>query len=393
MSDNHDGLILDFCDVTGADAQQARHFLEASDWNISSATEQYYEAHDDTLDDAGALDDDDDDVYESPRPQAQTSSSSISQSKGSRSKFATLGDLSKSNDDDDESDEEHQDLFAGGEKSGLAVQNPGENKRGVVQDIIKRAEEETKKRHNSHDHREESGSPRSRFTGAGHTLGSEDTPSVTVPDPTPARPTAVQPVTRSLTFWRDGFSVEDGPLMRYDDPANQEILRSIQSGRAPLSIMNVEYGQPADVTVYRRMDEDYVPPKKKRAPFRGQGMRLGSPTPGGSQSAVSAPMELARTPPPTGAPSQPTAPVVNVDTLAPATTIQIRLGDGTRLISRFNHTHTVGDVYGFVNAASPEGARREYVLQTTFPNKELKDRQQSIKEAGLINAVVVQKWC
>jgi UBX domain-containing protein 1 len=25
---------------------------------------------------------------------------------------------------------------------------------------------------------------------------------------------------RRLTFWRDGFIVEDGPLMRYDDPAS-----------------------------------------------------------------------------------------------------------------------------------------------------------------------------
>lgn len=26
-----------------------------------------------------------------------------------------------------------------------------------------------------------------------------------------------EPVTRNLTFWKDGFSIEDGPLMRYDE--------------------------------------------------------------------------------------------------------------------------------------------------------------------------------
>ena len=37
---------------------------------------------------------------------------------------------------------------------------------------------------------------------------------------------------RHLTFWRDGFTVEDGELMRYDDPANEQILAEINSGCA-----------------------------------------------------------------------------------------------------------------------------------------------------------------
>jgi UBX domain-containing protein 1 len=35
---------------------------------------------------------------------------------------------------------------------------------------------------------------------------------------------------RNLTFWKDGFSIEDGPLMRYDDPENKEVLEAIRSG-------------------------------------------------------------------------------------------------------------------------------------------------------------------
>lgn len=37
-------------------------------------------------------------------------------------------------------------------------------------------------------------------------------------------------VTRALTFWRNGFSIEDGPLMEYTDPANQQILEDIKAG-------------------------------------------------------------------------------------------------------------------------------------------------------------------
>jgi len=35
---------------------------------------------------------------------------------------------------------------------------------------------------------------------------------------------------RHLTFWRDGFQVEDGELMRYDDPAQAQVLAEINAG-------------------------------------------------------------------------------------------------------------------------------------------------------------------
>jgi UBX domain-containing protein 1 len=35
---------------------------------------------------------------------------------------------------------------------------------------------------------------------------------------------------RHITFWRDGFAVEDGELMRYDDPANAHVLSEINAG-------------------------------------------------------------------------------------------------------------------------------------------------------------------
>ena len=38
------------------------------------------------------------------------------------------------------------------------------------------------------------------------------------------------PQIRHLTFWQEGFTVEDGDLMRYDDPANSEILTSLNAG-------------------------------------------------------------------------------------------------------------------------------------------------------------------
>jgi len=232
------------------------------------------------------------------------------------------------------------------------------------------------------------GPSRPRFTGSGHTLGSDESPSVVVPDTSAPPARAPETVHRSLTFWRDGFSIEDGPLMRYDEPANQEILRAIQSGRAPTALMGVQQGQQADVHVFKRLDEDYVPPKKKFQPFSGSGNRLGSPTP----EVAAAPIPVAAPAAAPQASAAPAVPQVNVDSSQPATSLQIRLGDGTRLVSRFNHSHTVEDIYNFVNSASATSRSREYVLQTTFPNKELTDKAQTVKDAGLVNAVIVQKW-
>lgn len=35
---------------------------------------------------------------------------------------------------------------------------------------------------------------------------------------------------------------------------------------------------------------------------------------------------------------------------------------------------------------------RDYILQTTFPNKEYRDRSINLKDAGLLNAVLIQKY-
>jgi UBX domain-containing protein 1 len=41
--------------------------------------------------------------------------------------------------------------------------------------------------------------------------------------------------------------------------------------------------------------------------------------------------------------------------------------------------------------ARPAMAATSFVLMTTFPNKELADENQTLKEANLLNAVIVQR--
>ncbi|EDQ99699.1 uncharacterized protein LACBIDRAFT_241285, partial [Laccaria bicolor S238N-H82] len=189
-----------------------------------------------------------------------------------------------------------------------------------------------------------------------------------------------------LTFWRNGFQVEDGELMRYDDPEHAAILAEINSGRAPPSILNVLDGQNVDVRVAKRVNEDYVPPPSSVKAFTGSGHRLGAPVPGSG---------VVRTPSSTAAPEHERASIntrFEVDQTQPTTSVQIRLADGTRMVARMNLTHTILDIRNFINASRPENLVRPYEIATTFPNRVLDDTSATIKDAGLVNSVVIQKW-
>lgn len=53
------------------------------------------------------------------------------------------------------------------------------------------------------------------FTGTGRLLSGETVPSA------PQQP---QAVVHNIVFWRDGFTVNDGPLRRLDDPQNASFI-------------------------------------------------------------------------------------------------------------------------------------------------------------------------
>lgn len=236
--------------------------------------------------------------------------------------------------------------------------------------------------------------PSSHFRGTGMTLGGDDAPSRAIPDPNAAAPQPAPRAHRVLHLWQDGFSVDDGDLYRYDDPANARTLEMINTGHAPIHILNVEQGQEVDVEVHPHKEENYKKPKRKYVPFSGSGNRLGSPTPGATSSPSPAPAATSSTTAAASSSTTPAQPAVAVDDSQPTVTLQVRLGDGTRLQSRFNTTHTIGDVYDFVNASSPASLQRPYSLMTTFPSKELSDKSQVLGDMAEFKrgGVVVQKW-
>jgi len=157
--------------------------------------------------------------------------------------------------------------------------------------------------------------------------------------------------------------------------------------------MNVRPDQPVDVQLIKH-DEDYKPQPKKYKPFSGSGQRLGSPTPGPSGARAT----TTTTNYPASAPAQPaaSAPAAapEINSAQPTVSLRIQLGDGTRLPARFNTTHTIGDVYGFIQQAHPESASRPWVLATTFPNKEHTDKSLQLGDVAEFKrgGIAVQKW-
>lgn len=331
-----------------------------------------------------------------PTPAQPAPSSSSGPSRkppNQRPKQMTLDDLKKMQEDDHSSDEDDkkQDMFAGGEKSGLAVQNPGQGNSGGgidhFRNIMNQARQ-NRDRPAGAGEQEEQPQRSSNFAGRAQTLGGDDAPSEVVEDPTPGRSQPAPRVTRTLHLWADGVSIDEGPLFRFDDPANQGIMAEINRGRAPLALLDVQPDQEVDLNLEPHKDQNYVQPKQKYKPFSGQGQRLGSPTPGpggpASSSTSTAP----------SASSQAGATNVEVDESQPTIQLRVQLGDGSRLPARFNATHTIGDVYAFVDRARPESMQRPYALMTTFPSKELDDRSMVLGEMSELKkgGVVVQKW-
>ena len=143
---------------------QAEQYLAANRWDLSSAAAEYFTAQEET-DEQGGEDPQEPEAYTGPRtldgrpaPQQAIPVASTSSARPKRGGVATLGSLGQRSagghaghghahdDDDDDQDEDYEpgeeprDLFAGGEKSGLAVQDPARNDpKNVVNDILKKA--------------------------------------------------------------------------------------------------------------------------------------------------------------------------------------------------------------------------------------------------------------
>lgn len=431
-----DDLISQFAGITGADSDRSQFFLELSRWNIDSAVNNFFETGQQSDDQAegniqveglpdesllnrsfGGLSDfqrrffdpeDDQEEEETPRkshflspPSAEPSNTSSdrmsNRNPNDRPRIATLGSLKESSDQDrphalenDDSDEDkpRQAFYAGGsERSGQQVLGSPAKKKDpneLVKDMF-----ESAKRHGGQVVDENEGNSRRApgFSGVGMRLGSEAEPSVeAVAGPSIPGLETVEPSNMVLKLWRNGFSVDDGPLREYTDSENADFLRSVKMGEIPRELITQARGGEVNLNMEDHREEEYVEVKRPVQAFAGEGHRLGNVAPTLSVSEI--PVDDKATQKENEAAAQA---ALNVDDSRPVTNIQVRLADGSRLVLKINTNQSISSIRNFICRARPAMNAVPFKLLTTFPNKELDNEDQTIEEASLKGASVVQR--
>lgn len=429
MSDqDHDALIAQFISTTGCDDNRARFYLELAKWDIQPALEAYFDsemsenAEDVNMEDA---------VSSRAREQSSRGPSgtpaisglpgntpgtgpfSIPSSKDPKKKTAPSGNArirtfndirgkEESDDSDDHSDDrEEQEFYVG---SGQEVIGPGKKKKdpdSIIANMFKAA-----RQHGAEQVEDPNqvGPSRGRpgaqvFGSGGFRLGDSNVPSQPTSNETPsgggrsANQVAVEPNPPvALRMWRNGFTVDDGPLRRYDDPANAEFMDSVKQGRVPLELVTAARGRELRVQMEDKREQEYTEPKRPKEYFTGTGHMLGSPAPAVvSTNAPKGPTSAASSDSDKKKAEDQAKQAVAFDSSQPSTNIQIRLGDGTRLVHRFNETNTISDIRRFIRAARPDYASQDFQLLSGFPSKPLTEDNVSLKDANLLNAAISVK--
>ena len=272
----------------------------------------------------------------------------------------------------------------------------------------------------------------STFTGAGHTLSGEQVQGAPAPKP---------PTEHSITFYKDGFTVDDGPLRKADDPVNAAFLAAVNKGQMPAELIGEDGDAEGDVHIIDKSGEVHlrpcvrgegeegqssscdwqwltVPTRLRRAACRPS---FPPPPPFPTLSKPSSPRHshprqppgrIARAPaqaykpPPVtlkpfsgegrsmrdesaaaGSSAAATEPQeLTLDLAAPTTTLQVRMTDGSRKVVKANHTHTVLQLKQHIATLAPGIA---FTLKGGFPPKPLNDDALTLADAKLLNESIV----
>ncbi|KAE8293083.1 NSFL1 cofactor p47 p97 cofactor p47 [Larimichthys crocea] len=365
--------VREFVAVTDVDEERARFFLESAGWNLQLALASFFED--------GA----DDDIVTLPQPEG---GSSVSRSAGPSSQPRVTSFRDLMHEAEEESDEEEgQRFFAGGsERSGQQIVGPPKKKSSneVVEDLFKGAREHGAVPLDRPGRGPGEPSKARAFIGGGYRLGAAPEEESAYVAGERSASNSQQDVHVVLKLWKTGFSLDNGELRNYNDPGNANFLEAIRRGEIPLELRQRSRGGQVNLDMEDHRDEDFSKPKVAFKAFGGEGQKLGSATPELITAPAASQQDQAANE------AQATA-SVTLNPSQPVTNIQIRLADGGRLVQKFNHTHRVSDLRQFVVAARPAMAAREFVLMTTFPNMELSDESQTLQQANLLNAVIVQR--
>ncbi|KAN0050705.1 hypothetical protein ACTA71_003850 [Dictyostelium dimigraforme] len=420
MSD-HSEAIATFQSITGASKEESTFYLESHGWDLEKAAQTYttLQEEENQRNDQPQIEEDyeeeEDDhrdpmppsrpVYSKPVAKTVNKKAPTGSSGGRVGGVRTLSDFNNDDHDDhdhgdgdeDDEDDRSQQYFTGGEKSGLVVESaPKKGKNGGSGDIVNDVFDSAK-RHGAVASNEKKVEKPDSFDSVGYQLGATDQGNRNVSKPKEKDPNQ-QVVEVKVTFWNQGFTIDDGPLRKYDNPENKELLDDIQRGIVPRELQKkATTPNGLSVTLINNHNQDYVEPAKpKYVAFSGGGQTLGSSSSTSTTSSSSSSNNNNnnnnnnRTSTTSTTSTAATNVSINVDQSQPTTTVQIRLANGSRLSTTFNQTHTLQDVINYINNSS--GSTQSFDLLTGFPQKPITTpTSTSLKDAGLLNALLIQK--
>lgn len=173
---------------------------------------------------------------------------------------------------------------------------------------------------------------------------------------------------RTITMYRDGFVVDDGPYRRVDDAENADFLRSLAMGRTPRELANEGN---VTVNLVDKRSQEYVETFRS---FSGAGASLGTSSAAGNTDGVIDPSTLV--PPPEN------------DANKPTTSIQVKLLNGKKKVVKIHLDATVGVLASML---VQDAAGESFRLTTGFPPKPLTDMGATIADSGLQGAQVIMK--
>lgn len=395
--------LKNFCTVTGASIERAKFYVEAANGNLEIAIESFFESggNDDNAMDEEPLpipnpsniSNNGEDSDEDPdfNPFEQLSKLSKPKPEGTRKqparkagKIFSLSDMNNDNEEDDEDDDEKGDAYyAGGSRtSGQQIIGPRKkNPEKIIKDLFEKAKEHGATEVDQSEGGGASTSSKKSYQGTGYRLGTGGEPSEVIQGAAKPKETKVS----ILKLWKNGFNVDDGDLRSYEDEINKEFLASIQRGELPRELINQAQGGEVHLDMQDHRDQEFVPAKKAYVLHSSEGHKLGS-------ESSSAPAVVSTASASDKVSSEEVANKnLGLDAAQPSTQIQFRLSDGSRLIIKANLTHKLSDLRAFINTARPEYASRHYTLMTSFPNKELTNDTETIEQANLKSATVMQK--
>jgi UBX domain-containing protein 1 len=161
-----------------------------------------------------------------------------------------------------------------------------------------------------------------------------------------------------LTFWRNGFQVDDGDFRPNTDPANAYFLSAVNKGQIPREFYRP--GIEVDLEVHDERGSDY---KSSRDPSAG----------------LSRSMCPAKPPP-----VVPVEPVkTDFTTGGPSTRIRFQMPEGGNLVLTVDMTATIGDIKNFLRLNRPDFASKIVKLEVPFPLRTLGDEGETVEQAGV----------